>query len=67
MARAYFCKKEFAGVVIWEATYADENKVGNGTVSNFYQFVKRQLVKLGQDKGLSCNREYINSSESVSK
>lgn len=50
---AYFCKTRFAGIAIWEATYADENPTGDGS-GNYYQYIKRTLKALAADKKMSC-------------
>lgn len=51
LARSYFCRANFGGVAIWEATYAEEN-IERGVP--FYESLKKALVSLSQDRGLSC-------------
>lgn len=53
LLRAYFCKPKFGGVMVWEATYADEARVG-GTSVTFYQHVKKVLIALSRDKSTAC-------------
>ncbi|KAI1138118.1 carbohydrate-binding module family 18 protein [Hypoxylon sp. FL0543] len=48
---AYYCRGNFGGVGVWEATYAAANVV-NGL--NFYQSVKRSLNASSSDARLSC-------------
>ncbi|RYP08123.1 hypothetical protein DL764_002106 [Monosporascus ibericus] len=51
LANAYYCRSNFGGVTIWEATYASEN-VASGR--NFYQNVKTALNTASTNKRLSC-------------
>lgn len=48
---AYYCHSNFAGVSVWEATYAAANVV-NGL--NFYQNMKKDLNTSSNDTRLSC-------------
>ncbi|KAI2620460.1 carbohydrate-binding module family 18 protein [Hypoxylon sp. NC1633] len=48
---AYYCRSNFGGVSVWEATYAAANVV-NGL--NFYQNMKRDLNTSSTDTRLSC-------------
>ncbi|KAI1384214.1 carbohydrate-binding module family 18 protein [Hypoxylon trugodes] len=48
---AYYCRGNFGGVSVWEATYAAANVV-NGL--NFYQNLKRDLNTSSSDTRLSC-------------
>jgi chitinase len=44
LAKAYFCKPNFGGIMIWEATYSENNAV-------FHQSIKNSLVSLSQSSG----------------
>lgn len=48
---AYYCRTNFAGVSVWEATYAAANTY-NGL--NFYQNMKKDLNTSSTDTRLSC-------------
>ncbi|KAL3419827.1 chitin recognition protein [Phlyctema vagabunda] len=50
LAQAYFCKPNFGGLMIWEATYADNN-VNSG--STYYQSAKNALSGYGAN--LKCS------------
>ncbi|KAI1334647.1 carbohydrate-binding module family 18 protein [Xylariaceae sp. FL0016] len=52
LASAFYCRSNFGGVAVWEATYASENVVGG---KNFYQGVKAALGALSSDSRMSCS------------
>jgi len=52
LIKAYYCKPNFGGIMIWEATYAENNNVGCG--ETYYQAVKDILVGYSQDGALGC-------------
>lgn len=52
LIEAYYCKPNFGGIMIWEATSAENNDVGCG--ETYYQAVKDILVGYSQDGSLSC-------------
>jgi len=52
LIKAYYCKPNFGGIMIWEATSADNNDVGCG--ETYYEAVKEILVDYSQDRSLSC-------------
>ncbi|KAH9991677.1 carbohydrate-binding module family 18 protein [Xylariaceae sp. FL0662B] len=53
LASAYYCRGNFGGVAVWEATYASANVVGG---KNFYQAMKAALNAAAADpKVLSCS------------
>ncbi|KAK7963824.1 glycoside hydrolase [Apiospora saccharicola] len=52
IANAYYCRANFGGVAIWEATYASAN-VANG--KNFYQNVKAALNAASKDTRQKCS------------
>ncbi|OTB01299.1 carbohydrate-binding module family 18 protein, partial [Hypoxylon sp. CI-4A] len=51
LVSAYYCRSNFAGVSVWEATYAASNVV-NGL--NFYQNMKKDLNTSSTATALSC-------------
>ncbi|RDW75900.1 glycoside hydrolase family 18 protein [Coleophoma crateriformis] len=62
LAQAYFCRPNFGGIMLWEATYAEKNVVNGLT---YYQVVKNILVGYGAGTtGASCTAR---SSSSLSK
>ncbi|RDW82575.1 glycoside hydrolase family 18 protein [Coleophoma cylindrospora] len=59
LAQAYFCRPNFGGIMLWEATYA-ENNVANGLT--YYQAVKDILVGYGAGTtGASCTASFSSS------
>lgn len=52
LIEAYYCKPNFGGIMIWEATSADNNDVGCG--ETYYEAIKDILVGYSQDGALSC-------------
>lgn len=50
---AYYCRGNFGGVAVWEATYASANVAGG---RNFYQNAKAALGAAGSDRRLACVR-----------
>jgi len=52
LIKAYYCKPNFGGIMIWEATAADNNDVGCG--ETYYEAVKDILVAYSQDGALAC-------------
>ncbi|KAE9372586.1 carbohydrate-binding module family 50 protein [Stipitochalara longipes BDJ] len=52
LIKAYYCKPNFGGIMIWEATSAENNDVGCG--ETYYEAVKDILVDYSQDGSLSC-------------
>jgi chitinase len=52
LVQAYYCRKNFGGIMIWEATSADNNVGPDGT---YYQAVKDILLGYDADSGLCCN------------
>ncbi|KAI1772000.1 carbohydrate-binding module family 18 protein [Hypoxylon cercidicola] len=48
---AYYCRANFGGVSVWEATYAAANVAGG---LNFYQNMKKDLNASSTDTRLSC-------------
>lgn len=53
LASAHYCRGNFGGVAVWEATYAAANVVGG---RNFYQNVKGALKTAAADRRLACVR-----------
>ncbi len=53
IASAHYCRANFGGVAIWDATYAGANVAGG---KNFYQNVKAALNAAAVDKRLPCVR-----------
>ncbi|RYP77207.1 hypothetical protein DL771_001256 [Monosporascus sp. 5C6A] len=51
LANAYYCRSNFGGVAIWEATYASENLASG---KNFYQNLKAALNTASTNKRLPC-------------
>ncbi|KAI1739264.1 glycoside hydrolase superfamily [Xylaria scruposa] len=51
LASAYYCRPSFAGIGVWDATYA-ELSIASGR--NFYQNAKATLNAAAIDKRLSC-------------
>ncbi|KAI8626705.1 carbohydrate-binding module family 18 protein [Xylariaceae sp. FL1651] len=51
VAEAHYCKANFGGIAIWEATYAAANVEGG---RNFFQNAKASLNAAASDKRLSC-------------
>jgi chitinase len=51
LLKSYFCKANFGGVVIWEATYADSN-IEKGLP--FYRNIKNGLTAFSNDKNSGC-------------
>lgn len=51
LIRAFYCKANFGGIMIWEATYA-ESSVTNGLT--YYQSIKQILLADSTDATLSC-------------
>ncbi|KAI1454700.1 carbohydrate-binding module family 18 protein [Annulohypoxylon moriforme] len=60
---AYYCRSNFGGISVWEATYAAAN-VANGR--NFYQNMKKDLNTSSTDTKLSCVSTTSSSSSSKS-
>ncbi|PMD16786.1 carbohydrate-binding module family 50 protein [Hyaloscypha hepaticicola] len=52
LIKAYYCKPNFGGIMLWEATAAENNDVGCG--ETYYQAMKEILVDYSQDGSLSC-------------
>jgi chitinase len=52
LIRAYYCKPNFGGILIWEATAAENNDVGCG--ETYYEAVKGILVADSLDGTLDC-------------
>ena len=52
LVKAYYCQNNFGGVMIWEATAAEDNTGPNGT---YYQAVKEVLLGYNADSSLCCN------------
>jgi chitinase len=52
LIRAYYCKPNFGGIMIWEATAAENNNVGCG--ETYYEAVKGILVADSLDGTLDC-------------
>jgi len=51
LASAYYCRASFAGIGVWDATYA-ESSIANG--KNFFQNAKAILNDASTDTRLSC-------------
>ncbi|KAI1420374.1 glycoside hydrolase superfamily [Xylaria sp. FL1777] len=51
LASAYYCQSSFAGIGVWDATYAEGSIVSG---RNFYQNAKVTLNAAAVDKRLSC-------------
>ncbi|KAI1817156.1 glycoside hydrolase family 18 protein [Poronia punctata] len=51
IANAYYCRASFAGIGVWDATYAEQS-IANG--KNFFQNAKATLNAAASDKRLSC-------------
>ncbi|KAI1655346.1 carbohydrate-binding module family 18 protein [Daldinia decipiens] len=60
---AYFCRANFGGVSVWDATYAAANVAGG---LNFYQNMKRDLNTSSADTRLSCVAPVPTSSTTTS-
>ncbi|KAI0404895.1 glycoside hydrolase superfamily [Xylaria palmicola] len=54
LASAYYCSDSFAGIGVWDATYA-ELSIASGR--NFYQNAKVTLNEAAADARLSCNKK----------
>jgi chitinase len=52
LIKSYYCKQNFGGVMLWEATSAENNDVGCG--ETYYEAVKDILEGYSQDGALSC-------------
>jgi chitinase len=52
LVQAYYCQNNFGGVMIWEATSAENNTGSDGT---YYQVVKKALLGYDTDPSLCCN------------
>ncbi|KAI0203950.1 glycoside hydrolase superfamily [Astrocystis sublimbata] len=53
LASAYYCRDSFAGIGVWDATYA-EMSLASG--KNFYQNAKATLNAAAIDKRISCSK-----------
>ncbi|RYP26937.1 hypothetical protein DL767_007859 [Monosporascus sp. MG133] len=51
LANAYYCRSNFRGVAIWDATYASQNVASD---ENLYQNLKAALNTASTNKRLSC-------------
>ncbi|KAI2469541.1 carbohydrate-binding module family 18 protein [Annulohypoxylon bovei var. microspora] len=60
---AYYCRSNFGGISVWEATYAAANVV-NGL--NFYQNMKKDLNTSSTNTKLSCVQSSASSASSGS-
>jgi chitinase len=65
LIEAYYCKPNFGGIMIWEATSAENNDVGCG--ETYYQAIKEILVDYSQDGSLSCVTPSNSTSPTSSK
>jgi chitinase len=54
LASAYYCRPSFAGIAVWDATYA-EGSIASGR--NFYQNAKVTLNSAATDVRLSCHQK----------
>lgn len=52
LANAYYCRANFGGVAVWEATYASANVAGG---KNFYQNIKAALNAASKDTRQTCS------------
>ncbi|KAI1356749.1 glycoside hydrolase superfamily [Xylaria sp. FL0043] len=53
LASAYYCQSSFAGIGVWDATYAEQS-IASGKY--FFQNAKATLNAAAVDKRLSCNK-----------
>ncbi|KAK8035090.1 glycoside hydrolase [Apiospora rasikravindrae] len=58
IANAYYCRSNFGGMAIWEATYASANVAGG---RNFYQNLKVALNAASKDPRQRCSRNSTTS------
>lgn len=58
LLKAFFCHANFGGVMLWEATYADNNVVGGLT---YDQIIKNLLLADSTDSSLSCAKNTIST------
>lgn len=54
LVNAFYCRPNFGGVAVWDATYAAAHVVGG---RNFYQNMKGALDAASRDKRLSCTKK----------
>jgi chitinase len=57
LVKAYYCKANFGGVMIWEATFAENN-------AQYYSSVKNLLTGFAANKALSCYKAPATSTSS---
>ncbi|KAK9489164.1 putative endochitinase [Lipomyces doorenjongii] len=53
LMQAYFCKPNFGGIMIWEATAAEKNIISSKT---YYDVIKNDLLAYSKNTALSCMR-----------
>lgn len=56
LVKAYYCRENFGGVMIWDATSAENNLDPNGT---YYQVVKDVLLEYESKPELCCNASFM--------
>lgn len=62
--KAYYCRENFGGVMMWDATSAENNVGPNGT---YYQAAKSILLEYENTPGLCCNSSVAFDETSPSK
>ncbi|KAB8303332.1 hypothetical protein EYC80_004765 [Monilinia laxa] len=64
LMKAYYCRENFGGIMMWDATSAENNVGPNGT---YYQAAKSILLEYENAPGLCCNSSAAFDKTSPSK